>query len=292
MFQVWNGLFQKLLLRGERPGKVALMLLDAETSTGFLKEELARRMRANPRYSQRAFARQLGLSPGELCELLAGKRALSLKSALRVARALGLSPAETRHLIQLAQVERGRRLGAPELLEPLRDDAAPSRELTLDMFRVVSDWYCFAILNLLDCDDFQSDAGWIARRLGISRLETELALERLERVGLVERDRRGELRGVKDYVLSPAGIPSEAIRNYHRQILGKAIEALETQGVGEREISGVGLAVDPVQLPALKKEIVEFQDRLVAKYARGRRKTEVYQLESALFRLTARRKEP
>src|SRR3954468_13014795 len=88
------------------------MLLNTHSSQTFLSEELARRMKSNPRYSQRAFARQLGLSAGELSEILRGKRSLSLRSALRVASSLGLSPSETRHLITLAQLEKSVRYGA------------------------------------------------------------------------------------------------------------------------------------------------------------------------------------
>jgi uncharacterized protein (TIGR02147 family) len=260
------------------------MLLQSGSCRRFLSEELARRSRANPRYSQRAFARQLGLAPGELSEVLSGRRPLSVKSAMKIACALGLSPAETRHLVYLSQLER---VGAAEPTEEPQD-ALRTQQLTLDMFHIVSDWYCFAILNLADTDDFRSETQWIARRLGISPAEAKVALERLERVGLLERDPATQgrtLRVARDYVLSPSGVPSEAVRSYHRQILKKASEALELQTVEEREISGVGLAVHPKHIDAIKKEMSEFQDRIVAKYGKGLRK-EVYHLEMALFRLT------
>lgn len=263
------------------------MLHESETPARFLKEELGRRMRANPRYSQRAFARQLGLSPGELSEVLQGKRSLSLRSGLKVAQALSLTEEETRQLLLLSQAERSRRLSGGALPVPAPAETARPQQLTLDMFQVVSDWACFAILNLADCTDFDASPAAIAERLGIPRLQAELAIERLERVGLIER--RGKtFRATPDYVLSPSGIPSEAIRSHHRQILAKAAEALDAQGVNERDITGVGLAVDPRHLPALKREIADFQDRMIRKFSKGRR-TEVYQLEVALFRLTQRR---
>jgi uncharacterized protein (TIGR02147 family) len=263
------------------------MLMQTRSARSYLGEELARRLRANPRYSQRAFARQLGLSAGELSEVLRGKRALGLKSALRVARALGLTPAETRHLLALAQVERSQALAGGrdgELLAPLSEQELHARQLTLDMFHIVSDWYCFGILTLAECDDFRTDPAWIARRLGLSRGEVRVALERLERVGLIERKGRGFV-AARDYVLSPDGIPSEAIRSYHKQILARAIDAVDAQPVPERSFRGVGFAFDPRQLDAVKKDIGEFLDALVKKYQRGRR-TEVYYLETALFRLT------
>ncbi|MCM2277471.1 MAG: DUF4423 domain-containing protein [Oligoflexia bacterium] len=256
------------------------MLNPATSCRDFLTEELHRRTRSNPRYSQRAFARQLGMSPGELSEVLRGKRSLSLRSALKAARALALNPEETRELVLLSQADRGGALPPPD-----SRDARP-RELTMDFFRIVSDWYCFAILNLSECTGATLEPAYLARRLGISQAEARIALERLERVGLIER-RQGRLLPAPDYVISPSGIPSEAIRNYHSQILDKAKAALESQALEERDITGLGLAIDPRHLPAIKKELSEFQDRIAAKYSTGR-KTEVYQLEIALFRLTER----
>jgi uncharacterized protein (TIGR02147 family) len=264
------------------------MLMDAISPRDFLAEELARRTQANPRYSQRAFARQLGLSPGELSEVMRGKRALSVRSALRIAASLGFTPVETQRLLQLCQVDKAKALtGTEALFQSSNDVAGNSRELSLDLFRVVSDWFCFAILSLADTDGFHFDALWISKRLGISPAEARVGLERLERIGLIERDSKGRLIVARDYVLSPSGIPSEAIRNYHRQVLERAIQALETQTVSEREISGVGLAIDPRDLPELQKEINQFHDKIVNEYGRrGSRAKEVYQLESALFRLT------
>jgi uncharacterized protein (TIGR02147 family) len=259
------------------------MLIETNSTRQFLSEELARRIRVNSRYSQRAFARQMGLSAGELSEILRGKRALSLRSALRVASALGLSPAETRHLITLAQLEKSAKFGT--LLPSDSPEDIPSRQkLTLEMFHVVSDWVCFALLNLADTKGFRMDALWIAKRLAISPAEAQVALDRLERVGLIERV-DGELRVTPDYVISPSGIPSEAIRNYHRQILKKASEALELQAVTEREFTGSGFAIDPARLPELKKAIARFQDEIVTRFS-SRDGREVYHLELALFRLS------
>ncbi len=264
------------------------MFLEASSCRSFLSEELVRRLRANPRYSQRAFARQLGLSPGELSEILRGKRSLSFKSAFRIAKALSLSPLEIKHLVHLIQDEKSKKLGEAELLNSVSKELS-GHQLTMDMFHVVSDWYCFAILNLVDCYDFRSNLAWIARRLGISRAEVQLALDRLKRLGLL-KCRGAKWTVTQDYVISPAGFPSEAIRNYHRQILKKAMEALDLQQVSEREISGVGFALDPKVIPLIKKEISEFQDRIITVYSanstRKGKKTEVYQLESVFFKLT------
>lgn len=261
------------------------MLLQSENYREFLTAELVRRVRHNPRYSQRAFARQLKLSPGELSELLRGRRKLSLRSALRIAKQLGLSGGETKHLLSLVQHESAQEVLSTEPGETLRDDQLASHALSLDMFSLVSEWYCFAILNLVECDDFNPHETWIAKRLGLSVSQVRLALERLERVGLIRRG-PNRLQVSPEYVVSPEGIPSEAIRNYHRQILQKAVQALDMQPIDEREIAGVTLSVNPKNLPAMKKEISQFLDQMAEKYGSGKQRKEVYQCEVALFRLT------
>jgi len=264
------------------------MLLQSENYREFLTAELVRRIKHNPRYSQRAFARQLKLSPGELSELLRGRRKLSLRSAIRVSKHLGLSPGETKHLLGLVQRENTDAVLAHETLT--HSDHPPSLQshaLSLDMFALVSEWYCFAILNLVECENFNSNEAWIARRLGLSLSQVRLALDRLERVGLISRDRQ-KIRVTPDYVISPEGIPSEAIRNYHKQILQKAIQALDVQTVEEREISGVTLSINPQNLGAMKRELSAFLDQMAEKYSGGKQRKEVYQCEVALFRLTER----
>lgn len=151
-------------------------------------------------------------------------------------------------------------------------------------FFLVSSWYCFSILNLADCEGFRWDPAWIARRLGLSKPEIVSALDRLERVGIIITE-NGKKRISQNYIANLGGVPSESIRNYHREILQKAIQALDFQSLEERDVSGVGLAVDPKHLPSIKKDIAEFQEQLLAKYSKGKRK-HVYQLEVAFFRLS------
>lgn len=109
-------------------------------------------------------------------------------------------------------------------------------------------------------------------------------MDLLQSMGLVI-EKNGRIIGATDFVISPAGVPSSAVRTYHGQILAKALQALELQSVSEREFSGVGFAVSPRSLPAIKQEISDFQDKILAKYSKGNRQ-EVYFLETVLFKLT------
>jgi len=259
------------------------MLLESNSIQEFLGRELDRRVRVNPRYSQRGFARNLGLSPGELSEILRGKRKLGLKAALKISRAMGLNPAETKHLLHISQLERSREWN---IETRLTTDPVPMKSASLDndVFHLLSEWFYLAVLNLIDTVDFRWNSIWIAKRLGITRTQAKNAMERLIRLGLV-RKANGRVMGTNEMLFSTDGVPSEAVRQYHRQLLGKALAALDFQPVQERDITGIGFACDPRDLEAIRREILEFQEKLVAKYRKGKH-TEVYHLEVALFRLT------
>lgn len=255
------------------------MVFDHESIPTLLSEELRRRLRDNPRYSLRSFARSLKLSPGALSEILRGRRDLPVKAIANVAKAIGMNAAEAQHLLRLAQ---NAKLASSGTEIPARE--TDQRVLNEQIFSLISEWYHFAILNLLEIDGFEWKDSWIASRLGITRTQAKMAMDLLLRLKLVAR-KDGKIASHNDHVLTSSEIPSSAVRAYHRQILNKAVAALETQDISERDITGIGMAIDPAHIPAMKKEIADFQDRLLAKFSRGK-KTEVYFIESALFKLS------
>jgi transcriptional regulator with XRE-family HTH domain len=69
-----------------------------------LATELFRRKKRNPRYSLRAFAHALGIDPGALSRILAGKKQISLAITRKIIRVLQLTPEEKEvFLISVAQ---------------------------------------------------------------------------------------------------------------------------------------------------------------------------------------------
>lgn len=254
------------------------MIFEHESISEFLNCELRRRIQGNSRYSIRAFAKSLNMSPGAVSEILRGQRQLGPKAVDKVAKAIGLNSAETKYLHKLALGEK------VQFEEPENQKQVDERILQEDVFALVSEWYHFAILNLIDVEGFKWESSWISSRLGISDLQAKLAMDLLLKLKIVTLS---DDRVVADasHIASSSDIPSQAIRSYHRQILQKASEALETQGIEDREISGIGFAVNPKRIAQLKNDIVAFQDEILEKYSGGK-KSEVYFLEMALFKLT------
>jgi uncharacterized protein (TIGR02147 family) len=209
--------------------------------------------------------------------------------AERIALRLGLDPSAKSEFLSLILRNRIER---PKKNQPTRkiDEADPEyRQLTIDAFYVISDWYHFAILNLRDCDDFQNDDAWIARRLNLSVGEVRLALTRLDRLGLIERRKDGWVR-THAHLTTSHDVRSAGLRKGHRGILQRAIDALEAVDVEERDITNMTMAINTAHLPEAKAMLARFRKKFAKSMERGKDRTEVYTLALQFFPLTQTRK--
>ncbi len=253
-------------------------MYDIKTYKDLLNSEFLKRIKRNPQYSKRAFAKLLGVSAGALSEILSGKRKLTSKSAEKVAKALGYSNAEFERLKELV-FQNNENIE----IEPIESKKLESQNL--DYSFVISNWYCFAILNLAKIKNFKWDISWIAKKLGVSEFEVNNAFEKLTSIGLLcPKGKKFEIK--ESLIETSTDVPSAAIKSYHKDILEKAIDAIELQKVEERDISGIGFSIDKKDLKNIKKEISDFQEYIAKKYNKDKKADEVYQLQMAFFKLT------
>jgi uncharacterized protein (TIGR02147 family) len=136
-----------------------------------------------------------------------------------IASKLGWNPSEIDLFCDLVDSEHARAKKKKAEARSRVESSAPNyQQLSLDSFQVISDWYHYAILELTLVHDFESDCKWIASRLGLSVHVVEAAIERLKRLDLlIEQD--GKLRASNGFTASPTGIPSDALKQFHRQLL-------------------------------------------------------------------------
>jgi uncharacterized protein (TIGR02147 family) len=253
-----------------------------------LRDQLNVRIKANPRYSLRAFARDLNVAPSRLSEILNGKQGLSKESALKLAKKLGFTKEEIAIFCDLVESIHARSrlsqdVAKVRLQKHLIDQSYKS--LQVDAFTAVSDWYHFAIIQLMKLDGFQSDPDWIAQKLEINRSEVIAALERLARLELIEIHGK-QYRTNQDYVSSPDGVPADAIKKFHKQILEKATASMFMQSVDERDFSAIIMPVDSSQIGGVKKSIKTFRRKLCRSASSAKKLDQLYCLSIQFFRIT------
>lgn len=270
------------------------MVLEHTSYRAYLRSVLAERITKNPSYSLRAMARDLGLKPSQLSEVCKGTKNLSLQSAHVAALKLGLEACEAEYFCVLVQYETAKSselresfLKRMRALNPVRE----IRDLSVDQFRLIADWYHLPIVEMTLLEGFELSAKSVARKLGITALEAQAAIDRLERLELIERDASGRYAKVHENYLFKSEAPNEAIRQFHRQMLAKAAESLETQKHGERYLGSQVFSVDPGLLPEAHEMIEDFRKKMVGLFDRSKKRTSTYHLGVQLFNLHSKEKE-
>ncbi len=269
-----------------------LSVFDYSDYRVFLKEFHRAKKSARSGWSYSVWAKQLKLkSPSSLVMIVKGQRnpSDSLVQVLTRQLELGLKEAEYfSDLVQLHKNQHDPRLSIL-LMERLarRHRADQFRQVDLDAFAAISNWYYYAIRELVGMPGFQESPLWISRRLRfrVSPPEARKALVTLVKIGLLKRDRSGKLQAADLHVETSSVMGGEAMRRFHEQALENAKTSLRTVEVEGREIIGTSFVMPRKKMAhakeQLRKFLNEFCDRLEDPSGDG-----VFHLELALYPLT------
>lgn len=270
------------------------MIFEHTSYRTYLKAALAEKTAQNPKFSLRAMARQLNLSPAILSQVMSAKRNFSAHTALHVAQTLKLDEAETEYFCLLAQYEAEKHPTLKsalhtrlEAIQANRKQHSPvPRDLNVEVFKMISDWYHIPIVEMTELKDFEFNATNVAKRLRITRNEAEVAIERLERLELIEKTPEGIYKKTNaDYEFS-SPLMNEALNRFHKQMLAKASDAVEHQKRGERLICSNTFSIDPKLLPKAEEIIRRFRKQLVELFNSSSENSETYHMGVQIFKLT------
>ncbi len=252
-----------------------------------LKEELESRCNRNPRYSLRSFARDLGMSSARLSEVLNGKAGISRQRAEHISKHIGLGKNDMELFCDLVDSKHARSKIKKEIAKArlLKSKTPYYSQLQMDSFRVISDWYHFAILELTKVKGFIGTPVWISKALGITEMEAKLALERLFRLEQIKNE-NSKIVACEDFTASPSGVPSEYIKKFHQQVLRKAENALFMQPVEKGDFSTTVMAFDSTQINEARKIIKDFRRNFSAESGIKTETDSVYCLSVQFFELT------
>ncbi len=261
--------------------------------SSFLKGELDSRSDKVPGFSLRSFAKELGLSPAYLSQLIGKKKHLSAERRLEVARRLGLDARGIRYFYTLTLLEQA---NSPEirttLQKQLHDLQHSYEDLSIDAehFRAIADWYHVAILEMTYLDDFDGTPAALAERLGIDELTAVDALVRLEKLNLIERDAEGRCVKSNANHLFRATQRNTAFATFLRQMMDLAWQAMDHQPLADRLVMSQTFCINEDQLEEAKEVTRQYMQRMAGLFDTAKRKTRTYQLNVQFFNLTDGRK--
>ncbi|MGE0171382.1 MAG: TIGR02147 family protein [Oligoflexales bacterium] len=166
--------------------------MEREDYKTYIQREFERRKVRNSFYSLRAYARDLGLAPSTLSELLAGKKGLSATAATSLAKRMGLDTSSSKIFELSVAVQHARssseRSSARKQLKTFLETLAtePPKVFT------ILPWIDEAVLALTTRTNQDIDEAVLAEALGVPKIEVRGALKFLRRLGFIEPEREGE----------------------------------------------------------------------------------------------------
>lgn len=247
----------------------------------YLQDELLRRCQKNPHYSLRAFAKALSIGPSALSDILNKKRSLTEAMKMRLGLALGLNAKD------LLMYKSNSKTRPKHLTDSV--DRKEFQQITLDTYAIISDWYHYAILELIRVKNFKTDIKWIAQVLGITKSEANIAVERLQRVGLLDITECGKWVDCSANGLATninGNVTSAASKKLQRQILEKSIQALAEVPIEKRNHTSGTFAMNPEDLPIAIEQIKKFRRKLGLLLESNPVTKQVYQLSISLYPVT------
>ncbi len=216
------------------------------------------------------------MSPSQLSKVINGKSGINVTQATKIIEKLKPLDEDANRLLNDIHPLIG--------LNRESIDSTEKTRLREDEFKLISDWYHFAILSLCRLQDNKADPLWIAAQIGIDADTADSALLRLKRLELV-MTKRNKMYRTSNPITTSKDIPSESIKSYHKQNLILAAQKLDSVPIDKRDFASITTAVDPKKINKAKKMIVDFIDKLSIEMS-SKTPSEVYTLSVHLFPLT------
>jgi uncharacterized protein (TIGR02147 family) len=262
----------------------------------FLNASFAASKRANPKFSLRSWAKHLGLNQAAMLSMVLQRKrkllpSLSSKISAHYRQAGRFSETEARYFDILVVFANATTLEEKSFYQNILSTLRPDRTfalLHLDQLRLISDWYHIAILEMTGLKDFTASPRWICERLGDGTNPTDSqvrdAIDRLLRLGLLEKDRERGLKKTSAQLTTPTDIPNNGLQRFHSQMIQKSLMALAKRSVHDRDVTGHTLVISRDKLPEAKRMIRKFRRKFM-ECIETPHGDDLYQLNIQLFSL-------
>ncbi len=149
--------------------------------TEFIKKELKNRIERNPKYSLRALARDFAVSPALLSRILGGKAAPSKALATKIGVKFGFKDEKLNWFIALVESRYGKNPATTAAAQALVNRYAEG--IVTKQVKVKNsidwDWYHFTLRRLTQLKNFKTNFDWIAKAVGISKVQVKKAIDEL-----------------------------------------------------------------------------------------------------------------
>jgi uncharacterized protein (TIGR02147 family) len=249
-----------------------------------LKKSFKNKQNSNKKFSMRSYAKFLGISPATLSAILNNKRPLPLAYIEKICFKLNLNNEERASFLNS--------LLDQKMTGIIPDKTSSSGKILDDkiFFNILTKWEHFAILSLLDLDNFSSTIENIEKKLNIEKEAVIEAIARLKKAGFLKEDENKEYKRTTPRLKTTEDLFSKAIQIAHKKELLLALKKIDEIPPDKRDFSSITMPTNTKNIMKAKALIRKFRKDMSGILETGE-KTEVYKLCVNLFPLTRVEKE-
>lgn len=257
----------------------------------FLQATIEEKKLQRSTFSLRNFSKRIGLrAPSLLSMVLSGERQPSPALLQKICLELRLSKKDTNYALALVAFHRAKTPSQKAYLAEQLVALKPKRMsllLELHQLRLFSNWCYAALLLLPELEDFNPEPTWISKRLGghLAPSEVKKELMMLAEIGIISLNTDGSYRRINAHTESPGNVSIEIVRQWHKQMLSHAKDAIDQQTIEERFIVGTSLTFHPDKMIEAQEYLDDVRKEFRNRFSEGVTH-EIYHLGIQFFRLT------
>lgn len=231
----------------------------------FLNDVLDDLKEKNVLYSQKEFGQDLGLSEPRISSILKRREGISLKRAKNIVNSLELSEHESLYFYHLIKSKNARSIKerefSSEYIKTYHNRKSYYQPINSSSSLLELKGHDI-IWSLITINSDFSDLSKISHIAGISVDEVKIIIEKLIELDLVERD-FGKLKAKQDFISFGNALPSKVIRNFHKDKLKMALNAIDQQDTTQRLNEALTFSVNKEDIPKLREKIEIFMDKFL-----------------------------
>jgi uncharacterized protein (TIGR02147 family) len=243
-------------------------LIDYFDYRQFLRDFYEEKKKNNYFYSFRFMAEKVGMDHSLLVKVLLGKRHISSSNVKQFAHLCGFSSLEEKYFETLVNFDKARSESQSkvyfEKLLSLKHHTA--KRIEEDQYEYFKKWYYAAFRSLLDIYEFKGDDyKLLGEQLNprISEREAREAMDLLEKLGFISKDRDGIYRVTEAHVSTGEKWRSLAIKNFQKEIIALSLYSLDQGAQETRDISTVTMSITEDGFKEIKELAKEFRAAVI-----------------------------
>jgi uncharacterized protein (TIGR02147 family) len=256
----------------------------------FLRDHYEWRKGVNAYFSFRYIGGKVGLDAGLVLRIFQGKRPLSVRNIPAFADVLNLSKRRAEYFELLVLYGRAKtEREAQQYFEKLIGfTGLGGKQVDRDQYEFYREWYYTAVRESLHFMPFKGDYEALGAMLvpSISAKEARKAIALLESLGMIAARKDGGFKLSDKYLTTGEEWRSFAVREFQRQSLDLARNALDSTPRELRDISTVSLTIDGRSMEKIREKVRRFHQDMLEISEQAGVGDRVYQVNLQVFPMT------